>query len=122
MIFKGFLLRESLEDTSVLGSLTITKTETMPCPEHMKADYMPDTWTGIHFEGESALGEPTAELLSKALKPRGWYCDMNTDSDVWLIFPGKVVKFSRIPGIKHQPWPEEAKEAARQAGVPSFVK
>jgi hypothetical protein len=67
----------------------------MPCPENMKADYMPDTWTGIHFEGESALGEPTPEMLSKALKPRGWFCDMKTDSDVWLIFPGTVVKFSR---------------------------
>jgi hypothetical protein len=122
MIFKGFLLKESLKDPSVLDSLTITRTETMPCPENMKADYMPDTWTGIHFEGESALGEATAEILSKALKPRGWFCDMNTDRDAWLIFPGKVVTFSKILGVKRQPWPEEAREAARQAGVPAFVK
>jgi hypothetical protein len=38
------------------------------------------------------------------------------------MFPRKVVKFSRISDRERQPWPEEAKEAARNAGVPAFVK
>ena len=120
MKFTGFLLKESLEDPRFLDELTITKIATLLCPDHMKSDYLPAVWTGIDFEGESASAQSVADQLSKVLKARAWFCDLHTDQHNWLIFSGKVVKFSRIPGNDYQPWPEEAKEAARRVGTPGF--
>ncbi len=123
MTFKGFLLKESLQDTSVLDSLEITNTETIPCPEHMKAAYIPDVWTGCEFVGDASKADVTAEKLSKVLK-YGWFIDMDTETHNYLIFRNKVVKYvcEGERGIEGQLWPEEAKQAAREAGVPAFVK
>ena len=114
---------ESLLDASILESLEVVKMETLPRPEHMKADYMPDIWTGCEFVGDVADVDSVAERLSRALT-RGWFVDMDTKTHNYLVFGGKVVKYERQGGrgIGGQPWPEEAKQAARDAGVPSFVK
>ena len=120
MRYSGYLLKESLQDKSVLESLEITETETIPCPEHMKADYMDDVWTGMVFVGDADEVDHISELLSEAIKSRGWYLNINTDTDNYIIFHKKVIKYPR-QGEK-QPWPKEAIEAARKAEIPSFVK
>ncbi len=120
MRYRGYLLKESLQDKSVLKSLEITETETIPCPEHMKADYMDDVWTGMVFTGDADKVDHISELLSEAIKSRGWYLDIHTDTDNYLIFYKTVIKYTRQR--EKQPWPKEAIEAARKADVPSFVK
>ncbi len=119
MKYRGYLLKESLLDTRILDKLTITETETMPCTKHMQADYMDDVWTRMVFVGKSCDADNISEQLSKVIKPKGWYLDIHTDKDNYLIFHGKVVKYPRI-GEK-QPWPEEAIELARKAEIPAFV-
>ncbi|MDB6093690.1 MAG: hypothetical protein JWM32_1252 [Verrucomicrobia bacterium] len=120
MKFSGFLLKESLEDLEILEALTITQVAALPCPEHMRSDDLPAVWTGVNFEGEAAAAQSIADRLSQALKARAWFCDLHTDRDNWLIFSGQVVKFPRVLGSDHQPWPEEAKAAARRVGTPGF--
>ena len=120
MTYRGYLLKQSLLDLSILEELNITETETIPCPEHMKADYIDDIWTGIAFVGEASEADNIAERLSKAIKPRGWYLDLHTEKDNYLVFHNKVVKYPRIG--ERQPWPEEAIAAARKAEIPSLIK
>jgi hypothetical protein len=120
MKFSGFLLKESLDDPGILEALTITKVETLPCPEHMKTPDLPAIWTGVDFEGDAAAAQSIADQLSQALKPRAWFCDLHTDQHNWLIFSGQVVRFPRIQGSNDQPWPQEAKAAARRVGTPGF--
>ena len=63
MKYHGYLLKGSLEDTTVLEKLTITKTETYSCPENKKADYTDDFWTGISFEGNLVGADKIAKIL-----------------------------------------------------------
>jgi hypothetical protein len=122
MKYHGYLLQESLADTTVLDKLTITTTETYPCPEHMKADYMDDVWTGIAFEGKQEHAEKIAKMLSQAVKQKGWFIEMDTDDNMnYLIFPGHVVKYPRENNT-NKPWPTEAVEMAKKIKVPAFVE
>jgi hypothetical protein len=122
MKYHGYLLQESLADTTVLEKLTITTTETYPCPEHMKADYMDDVWTGIAFEEEQEDAEKIAHMLSQAVKQQGWFIEMDTDDNMnYLIFPGKVVKYPREHHT-NKPWPAKAVELAKNIDVPAFVE
>lgn len=120
MKYRGYLLKQSLVDTSILEELEIIETETIPCPEHMKADYIDDIWTGMVFVGAASEADTIAERLSKAIKPRGWYLDLHTENDNYLVFYNKVVKYPRTS--EKQPWPEEAIAAAREAEIPAFMK
>ena len=122
MKYHGYLLQESLADTTVLDKLTITTTETYPCPENMKADYMADVWTGIAFEGKQEDAEKIEKMLSKAVKPKGWFIEMDTDENMnYLIFPGHIVKYPREHNT-NKPWPAEAVELAKKMKVPAFVE
>ena len=119
MKYRGYLLKESLQNKSILESLEITDTETIPCPEHMRADYIDDVWTGIVFVGDANEVDHISELLSKAIKSRGWFLDIHTDTDNYTVFHKTVIKYPRC-GEK-QPWPREAIEAARKAEIPGFL-
>lgn len=114
-------MKESLEDKTVLEKLTITETETYPCPEHMRADYMDDFWIGIRFAGNAEEADEITQILSKAVKKQGWFIEMGTDSLNYLIFPNKVVKYPRIDNT-NKPWPTEAVETAKRIKVPAFVE
>jgi hypothetical protein len=71
MKYRGYLLKESLQDKSILESIEITDRETIPCPEHMRADYIDDVWTGMVFVGYADEVDHISELLGKAIKSRG---------------------------------------------------
>ena len=121
MKYRGYLLKESLQDITVLKKLTITKTETYPCPENMRAEYMDDFWTGFGFEGNIEEADKTAETLSKSVKNQGWFIEMDTDELNYLIFPNKVIKYPRKNNT-NKPWPTEAVEIAKRIKVPAFIE
>ena len=121
MNYQGYLLKESLDDKTLLNKWTIIKTETYPCPEHMRADYMDDFWTGILFTGNADDADDVSNALSKAVKKQGWFIEIGTDTLNYLIFPNKVVKYPRINNT-NKPWPTEAVEIAKAIKVPAFVE
>ncbi len=88
----------------------------------MKADYLPETWTGCEIIGEAVDADAVAERLSKSLHPVGWFADLDTETHNYLVFPGQVMKYARkgTRGITGQPWPQAAKAAARLARIPGF--
>ncbi|MCP4181286.1 MAG: hypothetical protein GY756_26280 [bacterium] len=120
MNYRGYLLKESLKDTSVLEELMITEKETFPCPQHMKAEYMDDVWTGIVFIGKADDVNNISERLSKLIRPIGWYIDIHTETENYLVFPKKVFSYKRIG--EEQPWPNEAIEFAKKCKIPAFVE
>jgi len=104
-MFTALLLKESLEEEGVLDVIQITKTETWDVDS--AADFQPKIWTAIYFEGDESQADVIAEKLSQALKPRGWYINISTKNDAYVIFPNKVFKYAqgdkqkRAEAIRH---------------------
>jgi hypothetical protein len=75
----------------------------------------PPQWTLLWFEADDADADQLAEQLSRALETRGgWYADFHSDSEVVVVFAGRIFRYQR--GDKS----DRAKVAdyARSVGVP----
>jgi hypothetical protein len=90
-VLKGLLLKESLKDDSILKLVRITHTETWNVEN--AADHQPAIWTALYFEIEDEQADAFAEKLSRVLHARGWYVNGSTDTQVYVIFPGKVFRY-----------------------------
>ena len=109
---KGLLLKESLNNLSVLDTLRITKTETWNV-QNATAD-QPSLWTALSFEQDDDLDNLVAEQLSQSIKPKGWYVNASTDTCVYVIFPKKVFKYP----IGDREQGEKAKQFGRLLDIP----
>lgn len=110
--YRGLLLKESLEDEAVLNLLSITKTEMWNMPN--AADFQPKQWTAIHFEvGKDEVGS-IAELLSRALKLKGWYLNMSGEEHEMVVFPNRVFNYTKGDMKKKN----EAIEYGKSIGIP----
>ncbi len=92
-VYKGVLLKESLEDVSILDGLNITKTETWAVSNN--AQIQPPQWAAIYFEAQEPTVQETAQKLSHALKPKGWYTTLLSDKDIFVIFPNRVFHYQK---------------------------
>jgi hypothetical protein len=92
MAFTGLVLVESLQDTSVLEGLKVTRQEAWPVAH--PAEFQPPIWTALTFEGEAQRADLIAAQLSRALKPR-WYTNFSTETHVYVIFPRRIFKYRR---------------------------
>jgi hypothetical protein len=90
MKFVGLLLKESLQDESILDLIRVTKTETW----HVEGDVDSEIWTALSFEGDAGQADAVAEKMSLALKPR-WYINFSTEDEVYVIFQGRVFKYTK---------------------------
>ncbi len=112
MKFTGLLLKEGLKDEQVLNEIQITKRETWDIKN--ATSFQPKTWTAIYFKGQENKADKIAEKLSRSLKPRGWYVNLSTKNEVYVIFPNKIFKYSR-GDIQRK---EEAIKHGRSLGIP----
>jgi hypothetical protein len=110
--FRGGLLKESLNDETVLARLRVMSTTEFEQPKP-SAD-QPSRWTAILFEGDEDDADEIAEALSRALKPRGWYADFSTLDYKFVVLPGKVFKYRH--GDRQSE--ADAKAFARSVAVP----
>jgi hypothetical protein len=94
MAFTGLLVKESLNDTSVLERLKVTKEQI-----HEASNTTPDQpsqWTFVYFEGNDSGSGNTAKLLSDSLKTGPWYTNFTTSlGEVFVIFPGKFFQYRK---------------------------
>jgi len=111
-MLNGLILKESLEETSVLDLLRVTRTETWQVSN--AAAYQPNAWTALSFEADERQADTLAEALSRSLKPQGWYINASTMADVYVIFPNKVFKYRKGDRVRR----EEAKRHGLNIGVP----
>ena len=75
----------------------------------------PRTWTFVDFGVADADSERLARALEGAPEPRGgWYCDLHSDTETFVVFAGLMFRYPRGDGAGRA----VAAEDARSVGVP----
>jgi len=113
MKFKGLLLKESLKDLEVLKLIKIVKEEKWDIPKERLADYQPNIWNAVYYEGDEKDYKTISKKLSKAMNSK-WYINMNTPTKEIVIFPEKIFEYEK--GNKQKK--EEAIKYGKSLGIP----
>jgi hypothetical protein len=109
----GVIVAESLRLGAVIEDvqLVVRKLERVDAG----VDEQPPHWTLVSFEAADADADRLADALSDALEPTaGWYVDFHSDSDVTVVFSGRIFRYRR--GEKNER--AKVEEYARSVGVP----
>lgn len=93
MKFTGLVLEESLKDKSVLDDVTVVKTETWNVG-NAEGD-QPKVWHAISVEGPEEDAPNIAKILGQSLKSPGWYTNLSTNKEVFVVFPNKVFRYTK---------------------------
>jgi hypothetical protein len=112
-MLRGAIVAESLRRGGVIEgvSLVVRKLERVDAG---LAD-QPPQWTLLWFEAGDSDADPLAEMLSAALDSvGGWYADFHSDTEVTVVFRGRVFRYRR--GDKGER--ATVAEYARSVGVP----
>ncbi|ABW14323.1 conserved hypothetical protein [Parafrankia sp. EAN1pec] len=78
-------------------------------PSNVTAD-QPTVWTPEFFDVADTEAEALAAQLSEALDAPGWYVDLHTAQDSFIVFPGRralptgrLAGACRGPGLRPRP-------------------
>lgn len=110
----GCLVAESLKVGTHLTDLRIEVREIHRFRPDSTGPGQPDTWTVIEFGVAESRVEEVAQALSDALDQPGWYADLRTAEETFVVFPGRVLRFPRGDGTGRT----EAREVGLTFGVP----
>jgi len=115
MTVKGILLAESLRvGASLEIPLTVHKIYRTEAGEVDLGQ--PRAWTFIEFEADDQASEALARALSDVLEAKlGWYCDFRSDEETFVVFAGRIFRYSRGDREARS----EAEAYARSVGVPT---
>jgi len=109
---KGVLIKESLQDTKVLDSLSVTNTKTVdidnPAPDQ------PSIWNLVYFQVPEVEAGELAEKFSRSLKSGTWYIDFKSEQEIYVVFLGRVFHYRRGAMEKRK----EAQAYGRSLGIP----
>ncbi|ONH27540.1 CHRD domain-containing protein [Pseudofrankia asymbiotica] len=110
----GVLIAESLRAGTDLDdvSLIVRKIQ-RSAPGNVTAD-QPPVWTLVFFDVADTEAEALATQLSDALAAPGWYVDLHTAQDSFIVFPGRVIRYRRGDPQGRA----EAEEYGRAHGIP----
>ena len=111
-MFKGTLIKESLDIADLWNSLPLSGFETEILKEH--APDQPSVWHLAQLNIKEKNAEAVAESLSQALKKGTWYVDFSNDVLVYVVFAGKIFKYSKGSLEKRK----EAQTYGRSLGIP----
>jgi hypothetical protein len=115
-VAKGTLLAESLRIGAALDppSMTVTRVVRRG-PFEGLSEAQPPVWTFIEFRVDDADAAGLADLLADRLDSvGGWYCDLRTDGETFVAFPGRVFRYSRGDADGRR----RAADHARAIGIP----
>lgn len=93
MNYRGIIIEESLDNTSVLNKMRIVETKIEPVtPEH-KTPWL-QQWTLHTVEIPEEKSEEITQDLSKSFDKEhiSWYADYKNDKHHYVIYPGRVFK------------------------------
>lgn len=115
MPISGGLIAESLRVGSVLEGVTLNVRKISRADVGDVEAGQPLTWTFLDFEADDNEAERLADALSGVLETAGgWYCDFRNDHETFVVFSGRVFRYSR----GDRPGRSEAEEHGRSVGVP----
>jgi len=103
-MYKGCIIKESINDESILDLVEIKSSELW------KTDNVPKYWTAIFFE---SIIIDFPEKLSKVLIGN-WYVDMKFDNVKIIVFKDKVLKYT-IGNVKEK---QVVIDYCRKMGIP----
>ena len=111
----GALIVESLQPATVLDDVPLHVTKIVRRSSTEATFGQPQVWTDLEFTAEDDDAELLAQSLAAALDGPGWWADFRSDSESFVIFPGRVFRYARGDSAARL----EAQEYGRQiAGVP----
>jgi len=89
-VLVGALIMESLRAGFILDApgLVVRKLSRVS-PAHV-SDEQPAVWTLLEFDSDTAEPDLLAEQLSHALDSPGWYANLYSDGQIYVIFPHRV--------------------------------
>jgi len=105
----GLRVGASLEDLR----LTVEKVYRFAVGD--QAAGQPLAWTFIEFEAPDGHVDTLTAALSRVLDPElGWYCDLRTDDETFVVFAGRAFRYPR----GSQEARVEVEAYGRSVGVP----
>ena len=112
----GTLLAESLKLNVPLDALPLTVNRIVRLgPLEDLPPGQPVIWTFVEFEVDDAEAPQLAEMLASVLDgSAGWYCDLRTATDTFVVFADRVFTYRRGDEAGRA----AAAEYARSVGVP----
>ncbi len=117
MDYRGVIIKESLEDASLLEKVKIISTKVEQVTEKHKTPWIKQ-WTLHTVEIPKGKAAGIAQKLSKALDPEhAWYADYKTKKDHYIIFRDKIFHITdRTNKIQY----DKAKRYGIRLGIPSY--
>jgi AcrR family transcriptional regulator len=118
-VASGTLICESLRVGAVLDAvvLTVSAIERV-APTNLSAGQreagIPERWTLVHFEVEDEHASRLADALAELLDDPGWYADLHTAHESFVVFAGRVFRYRSGDASGRA----EAEAHARAHGVP----
>jgi len=117
MNFKGVIIEESLEDTSVLNNVKILSTKVELVTNEHKTPWIKQ-WTLHKIEVPAEKAAEVAEKISAALdREHDWYADYKTDTEHYIIYRDKVFHITNRSDKKQY---DEAKAYGISVGIPEY--
>ncbi|MEY9839590.1 hypothetical protein [Streptacidiphilus sp. EB103A] len=113
-MIEGVLIAESIKLGAELSGIPLTLDSVRRVAATDATADQPKAWTLINFRAEQVEADQLAARFAEILDAPGWYADFHTDSDVYVVFPGKVFRYSRGDRAGR----EQTTQHARSIGFP----
>jgi hypothetical protein len=115
----GTLVAESVAVGAALHGLDIVlrgieRVEPTDLSDGQRAAGIPARWTLIRFDVDDAKAAAFAEALAAVLDEPGWYADLHTVDESFVVFAGRVFRYP----MGDQAGRAAAEAHAREHGVP----
>jgi hypothetical protein len=115
----GTLVAESVAVGAALHGLDlvlrgIERVEPTDLSDGQRAAGIPARWTLLRFDVDDAKAAAFAEALAGVLDEPGWYADLHTVDESFVVFAGRVFRYP----MGDQAGRAAAEAHAREHGVP----
>lgn len=94
-MLEGTLIAESLRTGSTIDGPSLTVRKIARYAPGDITDDQPAIWTSIDFEVADGDADALADTLAAALGEPGWYANFQSAEVAFVVFSGKVFRFSR---------------------------
>lgn len=107
---KGLLIKECLEDDSILDMIEIESVEMWKAESNSPTQ--PNYWTAISFRTEDP---EFLEKLSKSIVNYEWYVDLSDEKDKIIILKNHIIRYPHGDNQEKQ----NAMDFCRKMGIPA---
>lgn len=117
MNYKGVIIQESLQDTSLLQDVNIIKTKVEPVTKDHQTPWLKQ-WTLHTIEIPEEKADEIADKLSHSFdkKHPDWYADYKNEKFHYIIYQNKVFRVDIANPVSYK----EAKKYGISLGIPAY--